>query len=42
MTFRIKSNAPREQLEELVKIAQQRSPVFDCVTNPVAVNVKLA
>jgi uncharacterized OsmC-like protein len=42
VTFRIKSNAPREQLEELVQIAQQRSPVFDCVTNPVPVNVKLA
>ena len=42
VTFRIKSDAPREQLEELVKIAQQRSPVFDCVTNPVPVNVKLA
>ncbi len=42
ITFRIKSNAPREQLEELVMITQQRSPVFDCVTNPVPVKVKLA
>lgn len=42
ITFKIKSSASREQLEELVRIAQQRSPVFDCVTNPVPVNVKLA
>lgn len=42
VTFRIKSDAPREQLEELVKVAQQRSPVYDCVSNPVPVSVKLA
>lgn len=42
VTFDIKSDAPREQLEELVQISQQRSPVFDCVTNGVPVSVKLA
>lgn len=42
VTFRIKSSAPREQIEELVQIAQERSPVFDCVTNPVPVKVTLA
>ncbi len=42
ISFKIKSDAPREQLEELVKIAQERSPVFDIVTNPVPVKVKLA
>jgi uncharacterized OsmC-like protein len=42
ITFKIKSGAPREQLEELVQIARQRSPVFDIVSNPVPVKVKLA
>jgi uncharacterized OsmC-like protein len=41
ITFKIKSDAPREQIEELVKIAQERSPVFDIVTNPVPVTVRL-
>ena len=42
VTFKIDSDAPREKLEELVQIAQQRSPVFDSVSNPVDVKVKLA
>ncbi len=42
ITFKIKSDAPREQLEELLQIAQDRSPVFDIVSNPVPINVKLA
>lgn len=41
VTFRIVSDAPREQLEELVQLAQRRSPVFDIVTNPVPVAVRL-
>ncbi len=41
VNFRIKADAPREQLEELVKIAEQRSPVYDCVTNGVPVTAKL-
>jgi len=40
VTFRIKADAPQETLDELVLLAQQRSPVFDIVTNPVSVNVK--
>lgn len=40
--FDIDSDAPRETLEELVKAAQQRSPVFDVVTRPVPVSVELA
>ncbi len=42
VTFRIKSDAPREKLEELVETAQKRSPVFDIVTNktPVAVTLE--
>lgn len=42
VTFRIKADAPREQLEELVKIAQARSPVYDCVSNGVPITAKLA
>jgi uncharacterized OsmC-like protein len=41
VTFRIKSDAPREKLEELVEVAQKRSPVFDIVTNPTPVKVTL-
>lgn len=42
VTFHVKSDAPREQIEKLCQYAQQRSPVFDTITNPVQVNVKLA
>ena len=42
ITFKIESDAPREQIEELVQIAQDRSPVFDMVSNPVPVEVELA
>jgi uncharacterized OsmC-like protein len=41
VTFKIKADAPKEKLEELVKLAQQRSPVFDIVSNPVPVSVRL-
>lgn len=37
--FRIKADAPQAKLDELVKLAQQRSPVFDIVTQPVTVKV---
>jgi len=40
VTFRIRADAPQEKLDELVRLAQQRSPVFDIVTNPVPVKVK--
>jgi len=40
VTFRIKADAPQEKLDELVRLAQQRSPVFDIVTNPVPVQVR--
>ena len=42
ITFKIESSASREQIEELVQIAQDRSPVFDIVANPVPVKVELA
>lgn len=42
VTFRVKSDAPREKIEELVKLARRRSPVFDIVSNPTPVRVTLA
>jgi uncharacterized OsmC-like protein len=40
--FKIKSDASKEQLEELVNLAKKRSPVFDIVSNPTPVNVSLS
>ncbi|HUU21519.1 MAG TPA: OsmC family protein [Phycisphaerae bacterium] len=42
VTFHIKSDAPREVLEQLVQGAQARSPVFDVVTHATPVEVTLA
>lgn len=42
VTCRVEADAPREQLEKLCQYAQAHSPVFDIVTNPVNVTVKLA
>lgn len=42
VVFRIKSDAPREKLEELFLFSKQISPVFDIVTNGVPVSVELA
>lgn len=39
VAFRIKADAPEETLDELVRIAQQRSPVFDVVSRPVPITV---
>jgi uncharacterized OsmC-like protein len=41
VTFKIKADAPEETLKELVELAQKRSPVFDIISNPVPVSVKL-
>ena len=40
ITFRIKADVPKEKLQELCQLAQQRSPVFDIVTNQVPVTVE--
>jgi uncharacterized OsmC-like protein len=40
--FKVKGDAPKETLRELVQIAQQRSPVFDIVSHPTPVHVSLA
>lgn len=42
VNFKVKGNAPQEQLEELVQLAQKRSPVFDIVSHGVPVKVQLA
>ncbi len=39
--FRIKGNATQDQLDELCQLAQDRSPVFDIVTNGVPVLVEM-
>ena len=40
VSFRIAGDAPEEKLRELVDRAQQRSAVFDMVTNGVPVTVE--
>jgi uncharacterized OsmC-like protein len=42
VTFRVAGNAPEEKLREVVERAQQRSAVFDMVTNGVPVTVDVA
>ncbi|MGD1836222.1 MAG: OsmC family protein [Nitrososphaeraceae archaeon] len=41
VTFKIKSDASEEKLQELVELAQKRSPVFDIVSNPTPVEVRV-
>ncbi|MGE0101511.1 MAG: OsmC family protein [Blastocatellales bacterium] len=41
VNFRIKSDAPREKIEELVEKAQRVSPVFNSITKGVKVDVRL-
>jgi uncharacterized OsmC-like protein len=41
ISCRVKSDAPREQIEELCRYVQETSPVMDIVRNPVPVNVTL-
>lgn len=40
VSFKVKGDASEERLEELVQIAQQRSPVFDIFTNSVPISVQ--
>lgn len=42
VNFKIKSDAPKSELEQLVNLAKKRSPVFDIVSNPTPVNVTLS
>ena len=41
VVFKIKADAPKEKLQELVELAQKRSPVFDIVSRPTPVEVSL-
>ena len=42
VTFRVKSDAPREKIEAILERAHRRSPVFDTITRGVPVVVTLA
>lgn len=39
--FKVKADAPMAKIEELMQLAMNHSPVFDCVSNPVPVNVRV-
>jgi uncharacterized OsmC-like protein len=39
VNFKVEGNASEEELDELVSVAQERSPVFDVVTNGTPVSV---
>jgi uncharacterized OsmC-like protein len=41
LTYRVKSDAPREKLEELCEYVQKTSPVLDIITNPVPVTITM-
>jgi uncharacterized OsmC-like protein len=41
VTFKVKADAPEEKIRELCELAQNRSPVFDIVSNPVPVSVSV-
>ena len=39
--FKIKSDVPEEKLVELVELAQKRSPVFDIISHPTPIQVRM-
>ena len=41
LTYQVKSNAPREKIEELCNYVQKTSPVLDILRNPVPVKISL-
>lgn len=41
LSYRVKTDAPREEIEELCKYVQETSPVMDIIRNPVPVHVEL-
>jgi uncharacterized OsmC-like protein len=41
LTYRVKSDAPREKIVELCEYVQKTSPVLDIVRNPVSVSINL-
>ncbi len=42
LSYRVKSDAPREKLEALCEYVQKTSPVVDIIRNPVPVSITLA
>ena len=40
VTFKVEGNASEAELDELVSVARERSPVFDVVTNGTPVTVE--
>lgn len=41
VAVKVKADASEEEIEELVKLAEKRSPVFDTISNPVDIKVTL-
>lgn len=41
VSYRVQSDAPREQLEALCEYVQKSSPVLDILRNPVAVSIEM-
>jgi uncharacterized OsmC-like protein len=41
LSYRVKSDAPREKIEELCNYVQKTSPVLDIIRNPVPVIISL-
>lgn len=41
LTYRVKSDAPREKVEELCNYVQKTSPVLDILRNPVPISISL-
>lgn len=41
VTFNIKADTSKEELQKLIQLAQERSPVFDIITHPTPIEVRL-
>jgi uncharacterized OsmC-like protein len=41
MTMQVKANAPEDKLNELIELAQRRSPAFNSLARPVPINLTL-
>ena len=42
LSYRVQSDAPREDLEALCEYVQKTSPVLDIIRNPVPVSIEMA
>ncbi len=41
ITMKVKGDLTEQQLQEMIQVAQARSPVYDMVTNPVPVTIEM-